>query len=240
MNLSDICPMSATVHPSNIHRKKLSPTEVVDGTPSAPPIVFVVDDDATVRESLELLVQSAGCRAETFASAEEFLSRPRVLTPSCLVLDVMLPDLNGLDLQERIAADRVDMPIIFVTGAHDISTTVRAMKAGAAEFLTKPCDYDVLLSAIRHAVVRSSSVLREEAEMGVLRNRYASLTPREREVMDLVVTGELNKQVGGELGISELTVKAHRGHMMRKMKAGSLVDLVNMAARLRPPTVPNA
>jgi FixJ family two-component response regulator len=214
--VSDICPMSAV------------------------PIVFIVDDDVSVRESLELLIQGAGCRAETFASAEEFLSRPRVLTPSCLVLDVMLPDLNGLDLQERIAADRVDMPIIFVTGAHNISTTVRAMKAGAAEFLTKPCDYDVLLSAIRHAVDRSSSVLREEAEMGVLRNRYASLTPRERQVMDLVVTGELNKQVGGELGISELTVKAHRGHMMRKMKAGSLVDLVNTAARLRPPSVPNA
>jgi FixJ family two-component response regulator len=155
-----------------------------------------------------------------------------------LVLDVTLPDLNGLDLQERIAADRVDMPIIFVTGAHDISTTVRAMKAGAAEFLTKPCDYDVLLSAIRHAVDRSSSVLREEAEMGELRNRYASLTPREREVMDLVVIGKLNKQVGGELGISEITVKAHRGNMMRKMKAGSFVDLVNMAARLRPPSVP--
>jgi FixJ family two-component response regulator len=240
VNLSDICPMSATVHASNIHRKKPSPTEVVDGTPSALPIVFVVDDDATVREALELLVQSAGCLAETFASAEGFLSHPRVLAPSCLVLDVTLPDLNGLDLQERIAADRVDMPIIFVTGVDDISTTVRAMKAGAAEFLTKPCDYDVLLSAIRHAVDRSSSVLREEAEMGVLRNRYASLTPRERQVMDLVVTGELNKQVGGELGISEITVKAHRGNMMRKMGAGSLVDLVNMAARLRPPSVPNA
>jgi FixJ family two-component response regulator len=150
----------------------------------------------------------------------------------------MLPDLNGLDLQERIAADRVDMPIIFVTGAHDISTTVRAMKAGAAEFLTKPCDFDVLLSAIRHAADRSRSVLREEAEVGELRNRYASLTPREREVMDLVVIGELNKQVGSKLGISEITVKTHRGNMMRKMKADSLVDLVNMAVRLRPPSVP--
>jgi FixJ family two-component response regulator len=214
--VSDICPMSAV------------------------PIVFIVDDDVSVRESLELLIQGAGCRAETFASAEEFLSRPRVLTPSCLILDVMLPDLNGLDLQERIAAERVDMPIIFVTEAHDISTTVRAMKAGAAEFLTKPCDYDVLLSAIRHAVDRSSSVLRQEAEMEELRYRYASLTPREREVMDLVVIGELNKQVGGELGISEITVKAHRGNMMRKMKACSLVDLVNMAARLRPPSVPKS
>ena len=216
MIVSDICPMSAA------------------------PIVFILDDDISVRESLVLLIQGAGCRTETFASAEAFLSRPRVLTPSCLVLDVTLPDLNGLDLQERIAAERVDMPIIFVTEAHDISTTVRAMKAGAAEFLTKPCDHDVLLSAIRHAVDRSSSVLREEAEMGELRNRYASLTPREREVMDLVVTGELNKQVGGELGISEITVKAHRGNLMRKMKAGSLVDLVNMAARLGPPSAANA
>jgi FixJ family two-component response regulator len=239
VNLSDICPMSATVHASNIHRKKLSPTEVVDGTPSALPIVFVVDDDATVRESLELLVQSAGCLAETFASAEEFLARPRVLTPSCLVLDVALPNLNGLDLQKRIA-HRVDMPIIFITGDHDVPTTVRAMKAGAAEFLTKPFDADVLLNAIRDAVDRSECVLRQEAKMRSLRNRYASLTAREREVMDLVVTGELNKQVGGELGISEITVKTHRGKMMRKMQAGSLVDLVNMAALLRPASVPNA
>ena len=207
---------------------------------SALPIVFIVDNDVSVRESLESLIQGAGYRAETFASAEEFLSRPRVFAPSCLVLDVTLPDLNGLDLQERIAADRVDMPIIFVTGEDDIATTVRAMKAGAAEFLTKPCDFDVLLSTIRHAVDRSSSVLREEAEVGELRKRYASLTPREREVMDLVATGELNKQVGSKLGICEITVKAHRGNMMRKMKAGSLVDLVNMAARLRPPSVPNA
>jgi len=220
VNAGDICPMSATAW-----------------MPSTVPIVFVVDNDATVRESLRLLIQNAGCQAETFASAEEFLSRPRVLTPSCLVLDVTLPNLNGLDLQKRIA-DRVDMPIIFFTGAHDISTTVRAMKAGAAEFLTKPCDYDVLLSAIRHAVDRSRRVLREEAEMGEHRTRYVSLTPREREVMDLVVIGELNKQIGGELGISEITVKTHRSNMMRKMKAGSLVDLVNMAARLRPPSVP--
>jgi FixJ family two-component response regulator len=208
--------------------------------PSTVPIVFVVDNDATVRESLQLLIQNAGCQAETFASAEEFLSRPRVLTPSCLILDVMLPDLNGLDLQERIAAERVDMPIIFVTEAHDISTTVRAMKAGAAEFLTKPCDYDVLLSAIRHAVDRSNRVLREEAQMRSLRNHFASLTPREREVMDLVVAGELNKQIGAELGISEITVKAHRGKVMRKMKAGSLAGLVIMAERLYPAMCPNA
>jgi FixJ family two-component response regulator len=223
--------MSATVHAADIHRKKLSPTDVVDGTPSVLPIVFVVDDDATVRESLELLAQSAGCRAETFASAEEFLARPRVLTPSCLVVDVALPNLNGLDLQKRIA-HRVDMPIIFITGNRDVPTTVRAMKAGAAEYLTKPCDYNVLLSAIRHAVDRSKRVLREEAEMRLLRNHYASLTPREREVMGLVIAGELNKQIGGKLGISEITVKAHRGKMMRKMKARSLADLVNMAATL--------
>jgi FixJ family two-component response regulator len=206
----------------------------------AVPVVFVVDDDVLVREWLELLIQRAGCRAETFASAEEFLARPRVLCPSCLVLDVKLPHLNGLDLQERIAADRVDMPIIFITGDADIPTIVRAMKAGAAEFLTKPFDADVLLNAIREAVDRSERVLRQESKMRSLRNRYASLTAREREVMDLVVTGELNKQVGGELGISEITVKAHRGKMMRKMQAGSLVDLVNMAAILRPASVPTA
>ena len=202
-------------------------------------MVFVVDDDDLVREWLELLIQSAGCLAETFASAEEFLARPRVLTPSCLVLDVALPNLNGLDLQKRIA-HRVDMPIIFITGDADVPTTVRAMKAGAAEFLTKPFDADVLLNAIREAVDRSECVLRQEAKMRSLRDRYASLTAREREVLDLVVTGELNKQVGGELGISEITVKTHRGKMMRKMQAGSLVDLVNMAAILRPASVPNA
>ena len=206
----------------------------------AVPIVFVVDEDVLVREWLELLIQSAGCQVETFASAEEFLARPRVLSPSCLVLHVKLPHLNGLDLQERIAADRVDMPIIFVTEDTDIPTIVRAMKAGAAEFLTKPFDADVLLNAIREAVDRSECVLRQEAKMRSLRNRYASLTAREREVMDLVVTGELNKQVGGELGISEITVKTHRGKMMRKMQAGSLIDLVNMAAILRPASVPNA
>src|SRR5271163_198737 len=205
----------------------------------AVPVVFVVDGDVLVREWLELLIQSAGCQVETFASAEEFLAHPRARTPSCLVLDVKLPHLNGLDLQERIAADRVDMPIIFITGDADIPTIVRAMKAGAAEFLTTPFDADVLLNAIREAVDRSECVLRQEAKMRSLRNRYASLTAREREVMDLVVTGELNKQVGGELGISEITVKAHRGKMMRKMQAGSLIELVNMAAILRPASVPN-
>jgi FixJ family two-component response regulator len=198
----------------------------------ATPIVFVVDDDVSVRESLELLISGAGWQPETFASAQEFLARPRVLAPSCLVLDVALPDLNGLDLQKRVAADRIDMPIIFITGYGDVPMTVQAMKAGAAEFLTKPFGDDVLLSAIKHAIERSHAALRHEAEIQELRDRHASLTRREREVMALVVSGLLNKQVGGELGISEITVKAHRGKVMRKMEAGSLADLVTMAARL--------
>jgi FixJ family two-component response regulator len=199
----------------------------------ATPIVFVVDDDISVRESLESLIRCAGWQPETFASAQEFLSRPRVLAPSCLVLDVTLPDLNGLDLQKRVAVDRIDMPIIFITGYGDVPMTVQAMKAGAVEFLTKPLADDVLLSAIRHAIERSHIALRHEAEIRALRDCHASLSRREREVMALVVCGLLNKQVGGELGISEITVKAHRGRVMRKMQAGSLADLVNMAARLR-------
>ncbi len=197
------------------------------------PIVFVVDDDISVRESLELLIRQEGWRPETFASAEAFLARPQVPVPSCLVLDVTLPDLNGLDLQRRIAADRVEMPIIFITGYGDVPMTVRAMKAGAVEFLTKPFGDEVLLAAIRDAIVRSAVALEAEADMRVLRNRHASLSPREREVMALVVSGLLNKQVGGELGISEITVKAHRGRMMQKMQAASLADLVGMAAKLR-------
>jgi FixJ family two-component response regulator len=201
--------------------------------------VFVVDDDVSVRESLESLIRCAGWQPETFASAQEFLSRPRVLAPSCLVLDVTLPDLNGLDLQKRVAVDRTDMPIIFITGYGDVPMTVQAMKAGAVEFLTKPFGDDVLLSAIRHAIERSQAALGHEAEMQALRDRHASLSRREREVMALVVSGLLNKQVGGELGISEITVKAHRGKVMRKMEAHSLADLVTMAARLRPASVPN-
>jgi FixJ family two-component response regulator len=199
----------------------------------ATPIVFVVDDDVSVRESLESLLRSTGWQVETFASAQEFLSRPRALAPSCLVLDVTLPDLNGLDLQKRIAVDRIDMPIIFITGYGDVPMTVRAMKAGAVEFLTKPFVADVLLGAIRNAIERSRAALESEAGMQALRDSYATLSPREREVMALVVSGLLNKQVGGELGISEITVKAHRGKVMQKMKAKSLADLVNMSARLR-------
>jgi FixJ family two-component response regulator len=213
-----------------------------EATPSSmyytTPIVFVVDDDISVRASLELLIGCGGWQPETFASAREFLSRPRVLVPSCLVLDVGLPDLNGRELQKRIAPDRIDMPIIFITGYGDVPMTVRAMKAGAVEFLTKPCGDEVLLNAIRNAIERSQMALDQEADLRVLRDRYASLSAREREVMALVVSGLLNKQVGGELGISEITVKAHRGKMMRKMKADSLADLVNKAARLRPATMP--
>ena len=198
----------------------------------ATPIVFVVDDDISVRESLELLIRSEGWQPETFESAQEFLAHPRALVPSCLVLDFSLPGLNGLELQKRVAVERTDMPIIFITGFGDVPMTVQAMKAGAAEFLTKPFGDDVLLSAIRHALDRSQSALGHEAEMQVLRDCYASLTPREREVMALVASGLLNKQVGGELGISEITVKAHRGQVMQKMKADSFADLVKMAARL--------
>jgi len=196
------------------------------------PIVFIVDDDISVRESLELLIRSAGWKPETFASAQAFLLRSRPLAPCCLVLDVTLPDLNGLDLQ-KLVADRIDMPIIFITGYGDVPTTVRAMKAGAVEFLTKPFSDDVLLTAIQHAIGRSRTALSQEAALRTLRDRHASLTPREREIMELVVSGLLNKQVGGELGISEITVKAHRGQVMRKMKADSLADLVTMAATLR-------
>ncbi len=201
-------------------------------------IVFVVDDDISVRESLELLIGSEGWRPETFASAHEFLARPRPVIPSCLVLDVSLPGLNGLELQKRIAVERAEMPIIFITGHGDVPMTVQAMKAGAVEFLTKPVGDEALLGAIRNALERSRVALDLEAEIRMLRDSYTLLTPRERQVMVLVVSGLLNKQVGGELGISEITVKAHRGQVMRKMKANSLPDLVTMSARLglRPPS----
>jgi FixJ family two-component response regulator len=196
------------------------------------PIVFVVDDDISVRESLELLIKFSGWQPETFASAEEFLEHPRTATPNCLVLDVSLPDLDGLELQKLIAVDRMDMPIIFITGHGDVPMTVQAMKAGAVEFLTKPFDDEVLLSAIRHAIKRSAAALDEQAEISGLRSNYESLTRRERDVMRLVVAGMLNKQIGLKLGISEITVKAHRGKMMQKMKAESLADLVKTAVRL--------
>lgn len=196
------------------------------------PIVFVVDDDISVRESLELLIRCEGWQPETFSSAQGFLGHPRPLVPSCLVLDCSLPGLTGLELQKRIAFERTEMPIIFITGHGDVPMTVQAMKAGAVEFLTKPFNDDVLLTAIRAALERSRVVLSLKAEMRVLRDRYVSLSQRERQVMALVASGLLNKQVGGELGISEITVKAHRGKVMQKMMAGSLADLVKMAARL--------
>lgn len=206
----------------------------VASMPPASPIVFVVDDDVSVRESLELLIQNEGWQAKTFASAQEFLDCPRAVVPNCLVLDVSLPGLNGLELQKRVAAERTDMPIIFITGYGDVPKTVQAMKGGAVEFLTKPFKDEVLLTALRQALERSRLALAHDTEMHELRDRYASLTPRERQVMALVVSGLLNKQVGGELGISEITVKAHRGQVMQKMKANSVADLVRMAGRLHP------
>jgi FixJ family two-component response regulator len=199
--------------------------------PGPTPVVFIVDDDLSVRESLRSLVRSAGWQAETFSSAKDFLARPRVLAPSCLVLDVQLPDLSGLDLQQRVV-DRIDMPIIFITGYSDVPITVQAMKAGAIEFLTKPYRCDVVLDAIQNAIERSRASLGRQAKVMSIRDHYSSLSRREREVMALVVSGLLNKQVGGELGISEITVKAHRGNVMRKMRAESVPDLVRMAASL--------
>jgi FixJ family two-component response regulator len=197
------------------------------------PIVFVVDDDISVRESLELLIRCEGWQPETFSSGQEFLARPRALVPSCMVLDFSLPGLNGLELQKRVAVERTAMPVIFISGYGDVPMTVQAMKAGAVEFLTKPFSEEALLSAIRAALERSRVALGREAEIRSLRDRYASLSRRERQVMALVVSGLLNKQSGGELGISEITVKAHRGKVMQKMKADSLADLVRIAAKLQ-------
>ena len=211
-----------------------SPSRELGAAPvaHASPIVFVVDDDVSVRESLELLIQNEGWQPKTFASAHAFLDCPRAVVPSCLVLDVSLPGLDGLELQKRVAVERADMPIIFITGYGDVPKSVQAMKRGAVEFLTKPFNDEVLLTAIRQALEGSRAALAHETEMQELRDRLASLTPRERQVMTLVVSGLLNKQVGGELGISEITVKAHRGQVMQKMKANSVADLVKMAERL--------
>ncbi|MCY0855145.1 response regulator transcription factor [Cupriavidus sp. D39] len=215
--------------PANAVERELESSSAAHATP----VVFVVDDDVSVRESLQALIRFAGLTAEAYASAQDFLKRPRAMVPNCLVLDVRLPDLSGLELQNHIASERTDMPIIFITGYGDVPMTVRAMKAGAVEFLTKPFDDEVLLDAIRLAIERSRAALSDGAEIRVLQDRYASLSRREREVMVLVVSGLLNKQVGSELGISEITVKAHRGQVMRKMNAHSFPDLINMARKLR-------
>ena len=201
--------------------------------PSDTPVVFVVDDDISIRESLELLIRSAGWSPEIFGSARDFLARPSRTVPNCLVLDVNLPELSGLALQQLIAVERSEMPIIFITGYGDVPTSVKAMKAGAVEFLTKPFNEDVLLAAIDQALDRSRIALAEQSDLQMLRQRYSSLSRREKQVLTLVVSGRLNKQIAFELGISEITVKAHRGQMVRKMGAKSLPDLVSMAARLR-------
>jgi FixJ family two-component response regulator len=205
--------------------------------PLSTPTVVVVDDDVSVRESLELLIQEEGWQPALFESAQAFLARLPTLVPSCLILDVNLPDLSGLDIQQRISDEKSSTPIIFITGYGDIPTSVRAMKAGAAEFLTKPLDDAIVLQAIRDAVLRGQANLKREGAQRQLQERYGSLTKREREVMNLVVTGLMNKQVGFELDISEITVKAHRGRVMEKMHATTFVDLVNMAGRLGISTV---
>lgn len=204
------------------------------------PIVFVVDDDISVRESLEWLIRCAGWQPETFASAQAFLSRPAATTPTCLLLDIELPDLNGLELQERIAAERSEMPIIFITGHADVPRAIRALKGGAVEFLTKPFADEALLQALERAIERSRRALRQAAEVKLLLERYASLTRREREVMSWIVAGRLNKQVGAELGRSEITIKTHRARVMQKMRADSLADLVRMAGRLHIPLPPRS
>jgi FixJ family two-component response regulator len=211
----------------------LAPAENALRVSCVTPVVFIIDDDICVRQSLEMQIPRAGWAVETFATAKEFLGRQRASTPSCLILDLALPDINGLDLQKCVAEDCAVMPVIFITTHADVPSAVRAMKAGAVEFLTKPFCVDTLLSAVGEALACSRAALAEQAQIRLLRCRYASLTKREKELMGLVVQGLLNKQSGGKLGISEITVKAHRGKVMRKMRANSLADLVNIAARLR-------
>lgn len=227
--------MNTTIALAQAPRRPLMSGAKQTATSEITPTVFVVDDDVSVRESLEALIAGAGYRPEVFASAETFLAHPRQQLLGCLVLDVSLPDLNGLELQKCLATEDT-LPIIFITGHGDIPMTVRAMKAGAVEFLTKPYGPEVIVGAIANAVERSRASLQERATLQALRDRYDSLTPRERQVMALVVRGLLNKQVGGDLGISEITVKAHRGRMMTKMSARSLAELVTMADRLGQPT----
>lgn len=198
------------------------------------PVVFVVDDDISVRESLELMIRFAGWQPRLFESAQDFLDAPRALVPSCLVLDINLPDLNGLDLQTALAEERHNMPIIFITGYGDIPRTVRALKAGAVEFLTKPFNDEAILSAMADALQSSRVALEGEKNLRALLEAYKTLTPREQEIMASVVSGRLNKLIAADLNISEITVKAHRGKVMRKMKARSLADLVKMAALITP------